>query len=107
MTSSEDSSETSKPTPAASGEPTAVSETSKPEAAKAESAADTASGKITYLQPYTGETAQAAAPEAPPPRLRLHRYASLAASVALSAVIGGLAGAAVTMTLSDDEPSTA
>jgi len=31
-------------------------------AGRAEPAADTAPGKITYLQPYTGETAQAAAP---------------------------------------------
>ena len=107
MTSSEDNSETSKPTPAASSEPTAAGETSKPEAAKAEPAADTAPEKITYLQPYTGETAQAAASEAPQSRPRLRRYASLAASLALSAVIGGLAGAAVTITSSDDEPSTA
>ncbi len=107
MTSSEDNSETSKPTPAASSEPTAAGETSKPEAAKAEPAADTVPEKITYLQPYTGETAQAAASEAPQSRPRLRRYASLAASLALSAVIGGLAGAAVTITSSDDEPSTA
>ena len=107
MTSSEDNSETSKPTPAASDEPTAAGETSKPEAAKAEPPADTAPGKITYLQPYTGDTAQAAASEAPKSRPRLRRYASLAASLALSAVIGGLAGAAVTITSSDDEPSTA
>jgi len=106
MANSEDSSETSKPTPATSSEPTAAGETSKPEAVKTDPATDAASEKIAYLQPYSGETAQAAAPEAAQPRRRLRQYASLAASLMLSAVIGGLAGAA-TVTWSNGESSTA
>jgi hypothetical protein len=111
MANSEDSSETSKPTTATSSEATAAGETSKPEAVKTDPATDAASGdaasgKIAYLQPYTGETAQAAAPEAAQPRRRLRQYASLAASLMLSAVIGGLAGAA-TVTWSNGESSTA
>jgi hypothetical protein len=125
MVSSDDNSAKSESTPAAPSEPTTANETSKPEAAKiepvkielaktepakAEPAADAASGKISYLQPYTGETAQAAAAAAADtsaPRPRLRRYASLAASLALSALLGGLAGAAVTVTMSNDEPATA
>ena len=115
MASSEDNSAKTESTLAASAEPTAASETpktepAKPEPAKAEPAADVASEKISYLQPYTGETAQAAAAssdETPKPRPRLRQYASLAASLALSAVLGGLAGAAVTVTMWNDEPATA
>jgi hypothetical protein len=108
MANSEDSSETSKSTPATSSEPAAAAETPKPEAAaKTDPPTDAASGKIAYLQPYTGETAQPAAPEVAQPRRRLRQYASLAASLMLSAVIGGLAGAAATVTWSNDESSTA
>src|SRR6185503_3614881 len=105
MVSSDDNSAKSESTPAAPSEPTTANETSKPEAAKiepvktelaktelakaepvkTEPAADAASGKISYLQPYTGETAQAAAAAAADDtsasRPRLRRYASLAASL--------------------------